>query len=234
MAADEGPRETLLRDMKYERLGRTLNYRHLYRAIPSFLTSPTRDRGILVRCRMALEHERESAMSPQQRENLTYEIRALEAFEGSLNALGMAGLNFERVAAAAPVKIGAVSISVQPSAHIRVKRPRGVDLIGAVVIDPAKGVVPKTDAAKLKVKDGMLHAAIMIHQYVSREFPEEDPRPSPEHCIVFHTFTQAKMCAPDGYQRIMRNIEAVCRGIERDWGDIQPPPSFDPKSVMYR
>jgi len=161
MAADDGPRETMVRDMKYERKVRTLVYRHLYRAIPSFLTSPTRDRGILLRCRTALEHERDSAANPQQRENLIYEIRALEAFENSLNALGMGGLNFER------------------------------------------------------------------------EFPGDDPRPSPEHCIIFHVFRQQRVAAPDPYRRKYRNIEAVCRHIARDWGSIQPPTAFDEALARY-
>ena len=49
MAADDGPRETLLRNMKYERLARTLTYRTLYDAVASYLASPTRDRRILER-----------------------------------------------------------------------------------------------------------------------------------------------------------------------------------------
>jgi hypothetical protein len=76
MAADAAPRETIRRDMKYERIGRTLIYDRLRRAIPRFLTSLTRDRGILAECRADLVRRRASATSPQQVENLTYEIRA--------------------------------------------------------------------------------------------------------------------------------------------------------------
>ena len=89
MAADSAPRETILRDMKYERIGRTLIYDRLRRVIPRFLASPTRDRGVLAERRADLVRRRATATSPQQAENLTYEIRALEEFENSLNALGM-------------------------------------------------------------------------------------------------------------------------------------------------
>jgi hypothetical protein len=214
--------------MRYERLARTLIYRHLRTAISRFLASPVRDRGILAECRRILEDERAAATSVQQRENLTYEIRALEAFEASLNALGMAGLNFELAAAAVPLHIEGVSISVQPTAHVRVRRPRGVDLIGAVVIDTAKGETPKTDAAKIKIADGMEHCEILLHQYVACEFPGKDPRPSTEHCFVFHAHRQERVAAPDPYRRMYRNMEAVCRNVARGWENIRPPANFDP------
>jgi hypothetical protein len=234
MAADDGPRETILRGMKYERIARTLIYRHLYRAVSRFLVSPTHERGILAECRRALEDERSAASSPQQRENLTYEIRALEAFERSLNALGIGGLNFELARAASPLKIERVSISVQPTAHIRVKRPRGSDLIGAIVIDTAKGQTPRTDAARLKVLNGMTHSAVLLHEYVVREFPDGDPRPSTEHCLVFHAHRQDRVCAPNPYRRIYRNIEAVCRNIAVGWDAITPPLGFDQQFAEYR
>jgi len=234
MAADDGPRETMLRDMRYERVARTLVYRHLYPTISRFLASPMRDRGILAECRRVLQDERAAATSAQQRENLTYEMRALEAFENSLNALGMAGLNFELAAAAPPLQIEGVSISVQPTAHIRVRRLRGADLIGAVVVDPAKGEAPKTAAAKTKVTDGMTHSAILLHQYVTRGFPGKDPRPSTEHCFVFHMHRQERVSAPYPYRRLYRNMEAVCRNIARSWAAIEPPRSFDPAYAKHR
>ena len=234
MAADDGPRETMLRDMRYERLARTLIYRHLRTTISRFLASPTRDRGILADCRRLLEDERSGATSAQQRENLTYEIRALEAFENSLNALGMGGLNFELAAAAPPLRVEGVSISVQPTAHVRVSRPRGVDLIGAVVIDTAKGESPKTEVAKIKIADGMAHSAILLHKYVARAFPGKDPRPSAEHCFVFHAHRQERVCAPDPYRRTYRNMEAVCRNIARSWEAIPEPANFDPAFAEYR
>jgi len=97
--------KTILRAMKYERIAPTLLYDRLRRTIPRFLASPTRDRGILAECRSDLVRRRDSATSPQQAENLTYEIRALEAFESSLNALEIGGLNFELAAAAAPLRL---------------------------------------------------------------------------------------------------------------------------------
>jgi len=55
LAADDGPRETMLRNMRYERIAPSLIYRLLYPAVRAFLSSPTRDRGILERCRAGLE-----------------------------------------------------------------------------------------------------------------------------------------------------------------------------------
>lgn len=145
MAANDGPRETILRDMKFERLARTFIYRFLRPAVSRFLVSPTRDPTILEKCRTALENEIAASVNPQQRENLTYELRGLQAFQRSLNALEMGGLMFEPAAAAPPMTIEGVMVSVQPTARIRVRRLRGADLAGAIIVDVAKGTTLKSD-----------------------------------------------------------------------------------------
>ncbi len=233
MAADDGPRETMLRDMKYERLGRTLTYRNLRPAIVRYLTSPIRDRGILAECKIALEHQRESAVG-QQRENFNHEIRALDAFERSLNALDVQGLTLEKAPAATPLKVDGVSISVQPTAHIRAVRPRGCDLVGAIIIDPAKGVDVKTELAVAKRKEGMECAAMIVHQYVERTFDGQDVKASQPHCVIFHSYRQENVCCPENYKKTLRNIEAVCRNVTRGWDGIVPPNGFNEKEARYR
>lgn len=232
MAAEDGPRETILRNMRYERLSRSLIYRLLWPAVSRFLSSPTRDRRILAECRIALEEAIKGAQHPQQKDNLTYEINALAAFERSLNALEIGGLNLEK-AAPRRLEIEGVTISVRPSAHIRVSRQRSADLHGAVVIDVAKGIEPKTDDAKAKLKDGMTHSAILLHQHVVEIAPEEG-KPSPEHCFIFHSYRQERVTAPNTYKKTYRNIEAVCQNIARSWDGIVPPASFDKKRATYR
>src|ERR1700730_11367159 len=234
MAADDGPRETILRNMRYERLAPTLIYRSVIRAVSAFLSSPPRDRSILIRCRVNLEAEREAATLPQQRENITFALRALEAFERSLNALGLDGLSFEFAPAARPLRIQGVSISVQPTAHIRVKRIRGADLVGAIVVDLAKGIESKTEESKSRTTAGMLHAAALLHQYVTNTLARDGARPSSQHCIIFHSYRQERICSPSNYRRMLRNVEAVCRNIARGWEDIIPPASFDPRFAVYR
>ena len=105
----------MLRDMRYERLAPTLIYRRLHHAIPRFLASPTRDRGILDSCREDLENDRAKATTPTAKDNCTYALRALEAFEASLNALPFAGWMLERAPLVPPLKINGVSVSVQPT-----------------------------------------------------------------------------------------------------------------------
>lgn len=234
MAADDGPRETMLRHMRFERLARSLTYRNLNRAVRSFLASPTRDRRILAQCRIDLEHAKAGATSPQQRENYAYELRALDTFERSLNALELGNFNMEMAGPAAPLRIEGVAVSVQPTAHIRASRPRGADLVGAVVIDLAKGTEPKTEEAKYRVRSGMEHAAILVHQYVTGHFGTDGVKSSPEHCIIFHTHRQDRVCAPDNYRRAMNNIEAVCRNIARSWDGVAPPLNFDERFAIYR
>jgi hypothetical protein len=232
MAAEDGPRETILRNMRYERLSRSLIYRLLWPAVSRFLSSPTRDQRILAECKVALEEAIQGAQNPQQKDNLKYELNALAAFERSLNALEIGGLNLEK-AAPRRLEIEGVTVSVRPSAHIRVSRQRGADLHGAVVIDVAKGIEPKTDDAKARLKESMTHSAIVLHQHVVETAPEEG-KPSPEHCFIFHTHRQERVVAPTSYKKTYRNIEAVCRNIARSWDSIVPPPSFDNKRATYR
>ncbi len=233
MAAEDGPRETILRNMRYERVSRSLIYRLLYPAVARFLSSPTRDRGILAQCRIELEEAIKGATNPTQRDNLNYELRALGVFERSLNALGMDGLTFEK-AVPRRIEIEGVAVSVRPSAEIRVSRLRGGDLFGAVLIDVAKGIEPKTEESRLRLSSAMAHGAIILHQHVVDHRAEEDGKPSPEHCFIFHAHRQEKVTAPSNYRRTYRNIEAVCRNIARSWEGIEPPSNFDRKRATYR
>jgi hypothetical protein len=194
--------------------------------------SPTRDRRILAECRIALEEAIQGEQNPQKKDNLKYELNALAAFERSLNALEIGGLNLEK-AAPRRLEIEGVSVSVRPSAHIRVSRQRGANLHGAVVIDVAKGIEPKTDDAKARLTNSMTHSAIILHQHVVETAPEAG-KPSPDHCFIFHTHRQERVAAPTSYRKTYRNIEAVCRNIARSWDGIVPPANFDKKRATYR
>lgn len=234
MAADDGPRETLLRNMKFERIARTLTYRRLYQAVASYLASPTRDRRILERCRQSIKDELTKATNPTTIDNLAYELRALETFERSLNAMDIGSVTLEHVGHATPLTMEGVKISVRPTVHIRAHRPRGADLLGALVVDLAKGAVPKTDDAQARLTAAMTNSAVLVNQYVEAVFEGADGKPSRDHSVVFHTHRQQWVFAPTNYRSMLRNIEAVCRNIARSWAGIVPPPNFDAKLAMYR
>jgi len=105
--------------------------------------------------------------------------------------------------------------------HIRHHESLVVDLVGAIVIDLAKGQLPKTDETAGRITRGMEHCAIFMHQYAAKVLGGEAAKPAPEHCIVFHTHRQERISAPDGYKRTLRNIEAVYRNIGRTW-EVSP------------
>ncbi|TXH39268.1 MAG: hypothetical protein E6Q98_01040 [Rhodospirillaceae bacterium] len=235
MAADDRRRETMLRNMKFERLAPSLLYRSLNNAVTKFLTSPTRDKSILAKCRAYLQAEIEASINPQQRENLTYETRALDAFENSLNALPMAGANFEHAPqATAPITYSQVHISVWPMARVRVIRPRGATLIGALIVDLAKGITPRTEAAKERLTDEMTFSAVLLHEFAATNLVNDGEKSSPEHCWIFHSHRQQLLAAPNAYKKILANIEAACQHISRGWDDIKPPETFDAKFASYR
>lgn len=75
--------------------------------------------------------------------------------------------------------------------------------MGAVVIDVAKGTDPKTDDAKARLKDGMVHSAIVLHQHVV-ETAMDNGKPSPEHCFIFHTHRQEQVTALGSYQGLSK------------------------------
>ena len=216
MAADDGPRETILRDMKYERIARSLVYRTLNQAVAGYLSSPTRDGRILAAARATLEAERDAATNPKQRDGFVYELRALDAFERSTNALQISGLQIERAPHTGhPIDIHGLTVNIRPTAHIREVRPRGGSFVGALLIDTAKGIAPKTPEAQRRLTNAMTHAAILLHQYAVAVLAAEEARPSPAHSVVFHTHRQERVGAPSNYRRTFRNIEASCRGIVR-------------------
>ena len=233
MAADDRPRETIVRNMKYERLGGSLSYRRVSQSVAAFLASPTRDRKILEACREAISFDAQNASSNQARLNAGHELAALSVFERALNSLDLRGVNFERVNRFAYLEIEGVRVSVRPTARIRIKRQRGCDLVGAVVIDFAKGSEIKTELAMARIVTALEHTSMLIHQSVSDNCSPED-RASTENCYVFHVFRQQTVRCPESYKRQLGNVEAVCRTIAGQWASIPPPPGFDESKAQYR
>lgn len=236
MAADDSPRETLLRNMRYERIGHTLSYREVHGAIASYLASPNRDLRILAAHRELLQQELEQARYSQRRENLARQLRALDDFERGLNALGIAGMQLSRPGHyARPILIEGVTVSIQPTVLVRQARPRGADLVGAMIVDPAKGPSCTTDEARAKVTRAMIHSAVLLHMLVTGRGNEDGScRASASHCIVFHAHRAQAVCAPENHRTMLRNIQAVCRSIARAWPTIQPPAGFDPTLATRR
>lgn len=234
MVADDGPRETMRRNMKYERIAPTIIYSKVQEAISSFLASPTRDRGIIGQTRQLLEDEREATPNPTKRDNATYALRSLDAFENSLNALPLAGLQLQRPPKYRPHIIEGVKISIQPTALVTAVRMRGRNLRGAILVDSAKGTEAKTEEAKAQATAAMTHSAYLLNEHVADAVATEDEKVSPEHCMVFHTYRQQLVTSPTNYRRLLRNLHAACRDIAARWAQIDPPASFDPAVTRYR
>jgi hypothetical protein len=234
MAADDGPRQTMRRNMKFERIAPTLLYRKVQRAVAGYLASPVRDRRILNQCRDDLEAERSNVTSPKAKENATYALRALDTFERSLNALPVGGVTVQLAPTFRAHMIESVKVSIQPTVLISVTRPRGRTLRGAIIVDTAKGIEPRTDDARRRATEGMMHAAYLLHEHVAGAVVMDGERPSPEHCMIFHTHRQELVCSPTNYKKLLRNVEAACRDITTSWESIAPPSSFDPAKARYR
>lgn len=117
--------------------------------------------------RKTLVAERDASQNPRQRENIVYELRALDAFEASLNALSLTGWTLERVPVGGHrLDVEGVRINVRPTVRIRLRKLRGADQVGALLVDVAKGQAPKTDESAARVANAMTHSAIVLHQYV--------------------------------------------------------------------
>jgi hypothetical protein len=237
MAADDGPRETLRRDMKYERIGRTTRYENVRRIVARFLSSPIRDMRILAAGAVYLADEIAEAASHEKRQNLRHKLRALNDFQGSLNAFGVGGWQLSRPNRIMhPIAIEGVRIHVHPTALARQPRPRGSDLIGAIIVDFAKGPSCNTDEARSKAEKSMKHSAVMLHERTEADAagPDAAGRASPEHCVILHAHRGEAIAAPSNYRTMMKNVRAVCRDIARAWADIEPPPGFDQRYAVYR
>lgn len=235
MATDEGPRETFARDMKYERLARTLTYRRVYQAVAAFLSGPTRDFRVIERCRKELNEELAVALEPQAAMNIKHELAALAAFEQSLNKLELGGMDIVRAShVGGKMLYGGTTINVRPTVRLYQRRPRSEDLAGALLLDVAKGDAVKTPAAVAKAKKAMEHAAILLHEYVANQLCVQGEKPARDLCLVFHCYRQETVPPASAYTRALRNIGAVCRQLARDWDSIPPPASFDKARATYR
>lgn len=234
MALDDGPRETMRRNMKYERIAPTLMYSKMQKAVASYLCSKTRDVHILQRCRSELEADRGSASSARAAENATYALRSLEVFERNLNALPIGGIWASLPPIYKPHVIEKVKISIQPTAILTVSRPRGKDLIGLLLVDTAKGIEPKTPEAATKLTNGMIHASYLLHEHAINAVVTENNKASTDHCMVFHSHRPELVVCPSNYKKMLGNMKAACRDIAAAWESIDPPPSFDPKKAKYR
>ncbi len=235
MAADDGPRETLLRDSKYERLYRSIGYRDVNRTVRRYLSSATRSRTIILDGRDALEQRKESAGDPKELTNIDLQIAALDAFDASLNTLPIAGLEFEAVGNRLQrIKMEDVEISVFPTVWVRQRRTRGRDQLGALIIDPAMGTALKTPQAIAKDQRAKEVACSLLHVHVSSARCAETDVASNDHCMIFHVHRRRLYTSPTAYKRDLKNMEAVCRWAMDRWDRLSPPPSFDPAKARYR
>jgi hypothetical protein len=235
MAADEGPRETIERDAKYEKLARSISYVPVEQCVASFLASPTRDRVILANGRDLLDARKLATTDPKKRNQIELQIAALDAFERQLNRLEIAGLTAELPSRQQPkLALEGVNISVYPSVWLTKRRSRGADLAGGFLVDFAKGEPIKTDAAKAKAMKAMTHAACVLHMQVQALRCSNGEKASAEHCWVYHVVRDELIIAPSGYATPLRNMKALCRSLAKRWDDIPPPSSFDPSRARYR
>jgi hypothetical protein len=184
--------------------------------------------------RKTLVAERDASQNPRQRENIVYELRALDAFEASLNALSLTGWTLERVPVGGHrLDVEGVRINVRPTVRIRLRKLRGADQVGALLVDVAKA---GTKNGRIRRPGGERHDALGDRSapVCSRHMPEDGSKPSLDHTIVFHSHRQRAVTAPTNHKRRYRNIEAACRSVASRWDSIKPPPAFDPAATVYR
>lgn len=235
MAADEGPRETIERDAKFEKIARSISYVPVEQCAAHYLASPTRDRVILARGRKLLDDRRAATLDPKKRNQIELQIAALDAFERQLNQLEIADLTAELPSRHQPkLQIDGVNISVYPTVWLTKRRSRGADLAGGLIADFAKGDVVKTPAAEAKAKKALTHSACVLHMQVEAIRCANGEKASAPHCWVYHVVRDDLLVAPSGYATPLRNMRALCRSLAKRWDSIEPPSSFDPKRAKFR
>ena len=98
----------------------------------------------------------------------------------------------------------------------------------------AKGASLRTDDAQQRATKAMIRAAIVLYLYVTDTLCGDGTKPSQDHCVIFHSYRGERVAALSNYRRVLRNMEAVCRGVSRGWDKIEPPPNFDERQARYR
>jgi hypothetical protein len=117
------------------------------------------------------------------------------------------------------ILIEGVRVSVQPDIVFSFDR-KGQRHYGGVLATFASGRHAALDRTSGGYEAGA-YAAFFVHLFLSLRFAPEGGVPNPHYCYAVDTFRDRTWTAPTAQVRMLRNVEAACRAIERHWQRLE-------------
>ena len=214
MAASAMSARTIVRNAKYQPIGRVVQHYEARSTVAKFIRANQTDTSWLheeaVRLRERL------ADSPFERDLYDHNADYIDRL-----ALAWSHVALPDATRLAPGPVHAIALNgvrVSVDLHVRLQRLTKTNKvrIGGIMLRYAKG-------KSLPPENGFWQSAFLFGYLIRTGI---DPDASPEHklCITFDVFKGASHAAPTNSINRFKNMEAACASIAEQWPNIKAPP----------
>ena len=114
--------------------------------------------------------------------------------------------------------IEGVRVSIQPDIVFSFNHRGGVRF-GGVLVNFANGAGSALSKAAGKYSAGD-YAAYLVYQFLAIQFASQGG-PRYQNCFAVDVFRDSLYSAPASFVMMLRNVEAACRNIARQWTDLE-------------
>ncbi|MBB5691699.1 hypothetical protein GXW77_14055 [Roseomonas alkaliterrae] len=225
MVASDVGREGIIQRARWQPAAPVVRYRDARRAIARFLTDRHRSTQILLDARARLEMLAEDTTGrPFAREDARASIGAIDAFQAGLNSFGFGGMRFETPPQdLSPLDIEGVAVTVSLDLVVRASDRRRGDLVGGILLRLSKGADGESEAASARRRDVGMYATTLVYMACAEQL-DGLGMPSPTVCFSVDVQRRERHRASSQYLTREANLRAACRGIQRAWSNVAPPP----------
>jgi hypothetical protein len=213
MAASEIAARTIVRNAKYQPIGRVIQHDEARRTVAKFIRDIETERGWLLEEAARLRDR----MADSQFDRDLYDHNA--DYIARLAAV-WPHLLLPSAERSAPGQVPAIKLNdvrVTLDLHVRLHRPTKTNKvrIGGIMLRYAKGKALPAESANWQ--------SALLFGYLSRT--SVDPDASPEHklCVTLDVYEGVCHPAPANSISRFKNMEAACASIAEQWPNIRPP-----------
>lgn len=235
VAGDGTERENLLRAAQYVRRTHRARAWLAQRKVAEFLTSPSRNVGILtVAIDEAAAASEDPLASEQQQKDAGASKESLQGFLGALNTLPIGGKKILKIEDdQSPLLVGGCAV-ISPLSCLTVSVAKdGSERLGGIFLNTqvGKGLGAKEDTKRKRKKAGETVALIVLRRLI--DFHSDIAEPYPVDALHVYARAGHVWPAPKSYAQKLLNIEADGRAVCRQWGDISAPTDFNPDRAAF-
>ncbi len=214
MAASEVAGRTIVRDSKYQAIGRVIQHSEARSTASRFIRSSDQDTSVLYNEAQRLRERLADSQFDRDLydHNADYLDRFAEVWPSVLLPVA------ERAAPGPVPWISLSGVRVTIDLHVRLRRLTKTNKIrvGGVMLRYAKGKALSSKAAQWQ--------SAFLYGYLLRTGTDPDKEPEHKLCITLDAYAGICHQAPTASVTWFKNMEATCASIAERWPNIQPPP----------